>query len=396
VKPRRRGKPNFWRDLKLLGDGWASGYSTVDAWLRHLSRKSRSEPSRERYLRTLHSFCRETSFGPDELVSLPQREIERMIQEYADSFNNGKYSLRYANSILCALKSFFKVNGFRGPKELNLESYYTPTRYRKAAEYIPSKHEIHAMADCARSLRDRAIILTLFSTGLRNSTLRAVLYRDVKAELLAGASNLKIPVYPEMKAVDPAACKGNIPYYVFTCDDATHAIRLYLRERAERYGGISDRDPLFASGYNQLPSEKRRAKPLTPRQLQNVVKLSAKLAGLPEWRHVTPHALRKSFESVLRSELVGGGRLDPKVQEFFMGHILSGSQDNYFDRTKIEDLRAEYSRLQFGRVVVENKFKLLRAAVMKAFEGTGLNPEEVMEEYLEMKRRWKLAQPEPH
>lgn len=380
-------KPKFWEFLRLREDGWESDYPSVNELLRHLSRKSKSVSSREAYLRILQSFCIAVKMGPDELVSLPPHRVEELVQDYADGFNNGIYSLKYANNVIHALRSFFKANGFKGPKELSLENYYTPSRYRKTKEYVPSKPEVYAMSDCARSLRDKAIILTLFSTGLRNSTLRAIRYGDVKNELLNGVFNLSISVYPEMKEVNSKACKNGIPYYVFTSDEATQAIKLYLRERADKYGGVSDCEPLFVSNYNQVPSEERKAKPLTARQLQNTVKLSAKLADLPEWRHVTPHAIRKSFESVLRSELVGGGRLDTKVQEFFMGHILPGSQDNYFDRTKVENLRAEYARLSFGRAIVDNKFKVLRSAVFKAFEGTGINPYEVMEEYVKMGQR---------
>lgn len=265
-----------------------------------------------------------------------------------------------------------------------------PSRYRKVPEYIPKKYEIYLMADSACSLRDRAIILTLYSSGLRNSTLRALLIRDVEDELSRNIDNILIPVYPEMKKIDPYACKGDIPYYTFICDEATQAIKLYLGERKRKYGGILSHEPLFISNYNQIDREERKSKIMSPRQLQQVVKMAARRAGLAKVEHVTPHCLRKSFETVLHSELVDGGRLDPKIQEFFMGHILPGNQDVYFDKTKVETLRAEYARLNFSRVVVENKFKVLRMAVARAFEGTGIDPEKVIDEYAEMRRIQKL------
>jgi len=63
--------------------------------------------------------------------------------------------------------------------------------------------------------------------------------------------------------------------------------------------------------------------------------------------NVVPHCLRKTFESVLRSRLTDGGRLDVKTQEYFMGHILAGSMDTYFDKTKFDELRKEYAKLLF-------------------------------------------------
>lgn len=380
-----KARHNYLELLKV--DGWSSGYVSVNSFLKHLFRKSKSEASKRTYLRRLSSFCIYVGKNPDELVRLPKNEIEGLVQAYADGFNNGRYSIRYANNNIAVLKSFFGTNGFRKGNAIEVEGYYMPSRYRKVPEYIPSKHEVYLMADSARSLRDRAIILTLYSSGIRNSTLRALVYGDVKGELSRGIDNILLSVYPEMKLVDPNACKNNIPYYTFVCDEAAEATRLYLKEREDRYGKVLDREPLFASEYNQISKEERRAKVMTSRQVQNVVKSLAKRAGIPRWRYVTPHCLRKTFESVTRSELVGGGRLDPKVQEFLMGHILPGSQDTYFDKTKIEEMRAEYSRLKFGRVIVENKFKVLRSAVAKAFEGTGIDSYKVMEEYVKMRQR---------
>jgi len=366
-------------------DGWTSEYVSVNLLLKHLSRKSRSEASRRAYLRRVYSLCISTSLTPDELVKLPKTRIEKLVQERADSYNDGKHSIRYINNMIHLLKTFFKVNGFKGVKTLEIESYYMPSRYRKRPEYIPKKHEIYKLADSACSLRNRAINLTLYSSGLRNSTLRALLYRDVEHELKKGIDNIMIPVYPEMKLVDPNACKNNIPYYTFICDEATQALKLYLREREEKYGRILGCEPLFASDYNQIPREERNSKIMSSRQLQQVVKQAARRAGIPKSRYVTPHCLRKASETVLHSELIDGGRLDPKIQEFFMGHILPGSQDAYFDKTDVEQLRAEYAKLNFGRVAVENKFKVLRMAVARAFEGTGIDPDKVIEEYVQMR-----------
>lgn len=377
--------------FKLTEDGWSSGYESIATLLKHLVRRGKSEATRRTYLQQIKGFCCHAGVDPDEAVNLPKEEVERRVQDYADSYYNPSFSNRTANNILAVLRTFFEVNGFKNHMSLDVEGYYTPRRYRKEKEYIPSKHEIYLMADSSESLRDRAIILTLFSSGLRNSTLRALRYKDVRDELLRGISNLKLPVYPEMKQIIPDACKNNLPYFTFICDEATQAVKLYLKQRAEKYGAIEEEDPLFASEYNQIDREVRASKFLTSRQVQKVIKSAAKSAGIPRWEDINPSSLRKSFESVLRSENADGGRLDPKVQEFFMGHTLPGSQDNYFDPTKVEDLRAAYSKLNFGRVVVGNKFKRLRSAVFEAFQGTGIDPDEVMEEYVRMKEHFKSS-----
>jgi len=368
----------------LRVDGWKSRYLSVNNLLLHLARKSKSEGTRRVYLWHLYKFCCFTGKTPAQLVRMRRLDVERIVQRYADSFNDR--SRNYSNLAIAALKAFFAVNGFKRNKALELETYYQPPRLRITQEYVPTKAEVYRMADSACSLRDRAIILMLYSSGLRNSTLRALRVKDVKKELLAGGEIIMIPIYPEMKQIDPGACKGNIPYYTFLCDEGTRALRLYLEDRKERFGSISDDEPVFCTEYNQLPKEERRRRIITSRELQIIVKQAAKRAGIPQWQLVHPHALRKSYEKILRSQLIDGSNADVKTQEFLMGHILPGSQDNYYDYSKIEEMRVLYSNLRFGRAIVENKFRLLRAAVARVFEGTDVDPDEIIVQYAAAKQ----------
>ena len=371
--------------FKINGDGWTSEYSSINKLLIYLYRKSQSASTRNNYLQIIKKFCLSINMTSEEVVKRPKKEVEKFVQQFADSYNKPDYSRRTANHVIATLKSFFKINGFTKTKELDIYEYYIPTRYRKRNEYIPKKHEIYSMADVSGSPRNRALILTLFSSGLRNSTLIALRYKDIKDELLQGITNIKIPVYPEMKKVIPNACKNSLLYYTFICDEAFDALQLYLYERTEKYGKISDGDPLFASDYNQITKNDRSKKFLTSRQVEKIVKLSAKTAGIEKWRDMTPHCLRKSFETVLHSITIDGNRLDPKIQEFLMGHLLPGSQDNYFDISAQEDIRFEYSKLKFNRVVVENKFKRLRNAIAEAFEGTGEDIDKLINENVNKK-----------
>ncbi|RLI12587.1 MAG: hypothetical protein DRO43_06835, partial [Candidatus Hecatellales archaeon] len=79
-----------------------------------------------------------------------------------------------------------------------------------------------------------------------------------------------------------------------------------------------------------------------------IVKEAARKAGIKDWIQVTPHCLRKTYDYILRSERIDGTRLDVKTQEILMGHKLPGSQDAYYDKTKVEELRKEYSKLNFN------------------------------------------------
>lgn len=273
-----------------------------------------------------------------------------MFEEYFYHKREKGCSIRTVNGLISQLATFFRENGYEGDKRINTRKITArvPPRYRVRPEYIPTLEEAYRMANTAGSLRNRAIILFLVSTGLRNATLCALTYGDVKEELEKGVENLFVKVYPEMRERVRGACKGALQYYTFTSKDAAEALKLYLEERRRKFGEIRDEDPLFASEHKQLPRHKRSQKFITPREVQIIVKEAARKAGIKEWMHVTPHCLRKTYEYVLRSERIDGTRLDVKTQEILMGHKLPGSQDAYYDKTKVEELRKEYSKLNFN------------------------------------------------
>jgi len=330
-------------------EGWKSSYNSVQKLLNHLARYTRSEGSREKYLDLLRRFCEWSGYNPEELVHLPKEMVEDLIQNFADELAAMDRSKAYVNSVIKKLKTFFRSNGY---KDLEVATHFVPTRYRKRPEYIPTKEEVYMMADSAGSLRNRAVILSLWSSGLRVSTPCALNYGDVADEVEKGESHILVPVYPEMKQRVPDACKGNIPYYTFICMEAGEALRSYLREREEKYG-ISREEPLFHSDWTLWKRDERASKRLGRRGVGLIVKRSAKLAGIEKWRHVTPHSLRKAFESVLVSPTIDGERLDKATQEFFMGHILPGTQDVYYDKTRIDFHRKEYAKLDFSRSKTE-------------------------------------------
>jgi integrase len=240
-------------------------------------------------------------------------------------------------------RTFFHAND-KNPK---LHAYSIPPRYRKRPEYIPTISEVRAMAAAAESLRNRALILVAWSSGVRVSTFCALNYGDIADDLSAGCASARIPIYPDMKRRLPDACKGNIPYYTFICREAVEALRTYLQDRVEKYGQLGSESPLFHAEWTLWKRKERSGKRLGRRTVAKIIRRAAKLAGITQWTCITPHTLRKAFESVLRNPTVDGGRMDKGTQEFLFGHILSGSQDAYYDKDKIGFHRNEYEKLNF-------------------------------------------------
>ena len=351
--------------LDMRIDGWKSGYASVDNVLRHLQRKSSgygtpSYASVEWYAPVLNAFCKYAGKDPDQLVSLAKDEIEELIHSYLDAALAKGLSKKTVKNRRSCLLMHFKKNGYRGAKDLEIEVYPVPARYRKMLEYIPNSAEILAMADSAKSVRDRAIVLCTYTSGLRESTVKALRYKDVKHDLSSDV--VLIPVYPEMKRIHHKACKNNIPYYTFFDAISTTALKSYLRSRETSFGPIGDEEILFApdARASHVAHDLAKFKPLAKMEINRIVKNAARNAGLKEWQNIHPHSLRKSFEEALRRRRPDGSMMNEKEVEFLFGHLLAGSQDPYFgsgvrvqgstisfDKTMAKKIREEYSTLQF-------------------------------------------------
>jgi site-specific recombinase XerD len=141
-------------------------------------------------------------------------------------------------------------------------------------------------------LRDRTILETLFSTGLRVSEL-VNLNRD-QIDLQRKEFGVK--------------GKGNKLRVVFLSDTAAQWIERYLRSRQDNF------KPLFIRYSGKIDAQKSGEKMrLTARSIQNIVAKYGKRAGLPI--EATPHTLRHSFATDL---LISGADIR-SVQEM-LGH----------------------------------------------------------------------------
>lgn len=142
------------------------------------------------------------------------------------------------------------------------------------------------------TLRDKAIIETLFSTGLRVSELTALDIDDVNLE----------------RGEFMVRGKGDKERIIFLSDRAKDAISDYLKTRKDSFS------PLFThvGGFRDDEDEGEFTR-LTPRSVQRIIKKYAKLAGIV--KDVTPHVMRHSFATDL---LINGADLR-SVQEM-LGH----------------------------------------------------------------------------
>lgn len=169
-------------------------------------------------------------------------------------------------------------------------------------------------------IRDRAILETFFSTGMRISELTALNVEQIKVD-----DNTK---HFELAIIG----KGSRPRTVYFSERALEWIRKYLEVR----GDIKEK-ALFIN----FKARKGASKRLTARYIEKVMKRYAIKAGLP--LNTTPHVMRHSFAT----DLLGQGVDLRSVQEF-LGHKSITATQIYTHVTskKLRELHKDRHSLQ--------------------------------------------------
>lgn len=171
-----------------------------------------------------------------------------------------------------------------------------PKQKSRAVAFLNSE-QVKSLLDSPKisskvGLRDKAILETLFSTGLRVSELVSLNREHINLE----------------RKEFGVRGKGDKLRVVFLSDVAAHWLGRYLRTRQDYF------KPLFIRYSGAVDTGKDGEKMrLTARSIQKIVSKYARRCGLPI--EATPHTLRHSFATDL---LIGGADLR-SVQEM-LGH----------------------------------------------------------------------------
>jgi site-specific recombinase XerD len=191
---------------------------------------------------------------------------------------------------IIALRNFLKYLTKKDYKTISPDKVELPKIPQRQIEIIDNSDLERLMSapegSDLKSLRDKAILETLFSTGLRLSELCA-LDRYINLE----------------KKEVTVRGKGEKLRLVFISDKAKEAIESYLNKRGDTL------EALFIS----LMKEKAIGR-ITPRSVQRLINFYARKAGIVQ-KKVSPHTLRHQFATDL---LMNGADLR-SVQEM-LGH----------------------------------------------------------------------------
>jgi len=259
-------------------------------FLEHLEiEKGRSLKTVENYGRYISRFFK---FGKPKK---PTDITDDMIRTYRLALNRGGLSKRTQNYYLIALRGFLKYLAWRTIPSLAPERIELAKESGRDLDLI-SFSELERLIGAPsgkdlRSLRDRAMLELLFSTGLRVSELCGLSrYLDITRDEFSVRG------------------KGSKVRVVFLSAQAKKAIKEYLDKRVDLDEALFVRIPK-----SNIANSKNSDLRLTSRSVERIVKHYAIKAGID--KKVTPHVIRHSFAT----DLLGNGA-DLRSVQALLGH----------------------------------------------------------------------------
>ena len=277
------------------------------------------------YLRDLEDFCDYLQRGPaafeqkeereppslDRLQRATRNDVRAFLSHVKTRGGSSKTSARKLASIRAAYKFYIHVGLFSGNPAKSVRS---PKLARDLPDVlsIPEVTALLEAPDTSEPLgvRDRAILETLYSSGIRAAELAGLQVRDID---LIGCT---IRVLGKRRK-ERIAQLGKY---------AVEAVENYMRARPQ--SGHPSETALFLNA---------RGGPLTTRSIQRVVEKYVRQV-IPAGRAVTPHTLRHTFAT----HMLDGGS-DLRVVQELLGHeSLSSTQ--IYTHVSLERLRQVYRK----------------------------------------------------
>lgn len=297
------------------------------------------------YARRLTDFCNFIDKDPTELIEEALEEynqksgsqkVSNYIDHYLDELRDNGKSKNTIKNRYDTLKAFFSgfeidtstIKHIKGFKNENL-----------VPEELPGRGHIKKAIQVS-GIRDKAILLLHFSSGMGAIELRNLTYRDFIGSVdeyldLNDEEKLNVPkVVSELNKNEIVGTwqimklKSGIPYITFNSPESTKAIMDYLMDRERNNKPIETfDDPLFVNTWN---------KPLAKSVHGAIFKRINDKAGFGHLegkrRFITSGTLRKSFEKTLNEADVDAITID-----CFLGYKVDVNGSEFMDIGAMKD-----------------------------------------------------------
>jgi integrase/recombinase XerD len=237
-------------------------------------------------------------------------------------------SPKMANTCVQAVRSFYSTYDvyvkLKGRSKL-------PNPHVENPKMILSNMEVKRLVDNTRTIRDRAIILTLFQSGLDVSTLCSLKYGDISEGLAKDEHPLILRLYRE---------KASTEFYTFIGKDSVESIKAYLNDLKSKGIILEANSPLFMKESNKALMREG----ISPFHVQNMMRDVAIRSGFVDEKlngrdqnPLSPHALRESFSSIMLNK-----GMPDSVIDFMLGHMI-GQMSQAYKTVSLGEIKKMYA-----------------------------------------------------
>ena len=274
------------------------------------------EPTQESYLISLSGFCLANSKTPTELLEICkvdyskppwERDIDDWFIEFDKYCENQKLAKSTFKKRKTIVRGFFRFNRIETPiTRRGKNENFNRANDRK----LPTKKELILLLNACNTIKQKAIVLTQFSSGLSNSDV-------VKLTVGQFWSGLDENDICKIKL---RRHKNENEFVTFLSPEAVQAIKSYLR--VER-SNLEDSQPLFTSFKSSN----------TPIKTFAIIHIYSRLCDGLGWskegnafRKITGHMGRKW----LKTNLTNAGMPREPLETLLAHKLNTGTDDNYY------------------------------------------------------------------
>jgi integrase/recombinase XerC len=255
-------------------------------------------------------YCQNQNISPE---SADNNEVHHFI---ADLSAEGIASVSI-NRALSSLRGFYRWLIRTGKRKDDPSSVIRNLKTPKTLPVFLWEGEMSAFAELPEKegilwpVRDKALILAMYSAGLRISELFSLSVHELEDNCLSAR----------------VIGKGNKERYVFFSEEAGRAMREYLPARSAMIKEAFPTDRVFIN---------RRGGPLSVAGIRWIINQYGNRSGLD--KHIHPHALRHSFAT----HLVNSG-CDVRLVQELLGHTSISTTQRY-THVDMERLKQAYMK----------------------------------------------------
>ncbi|MGC8699338.1 MAG: site-specific integrase [Candidatus Acidifodinimicrobium sp.] len=339
----------------------------VERWYRNLARGSII--TADVYLRRLSRFCEETKLSPEDLVSMDEKKVTDLLQDYISS-HEGKYAGSYLVSIVKIVRSWLAYNGKEMRRKIKVKDAEQSLTLRN--ERVPTQEELRKILGNA-TIQSRVTCSLMAFSGLRPETIGNYDGNDGLTlgdlpDLEVYGTEVSFKNIPAMIVVRPELSKTKRQYFTFLGPEGCRYLKEYLESRLRSGEKLDSSTPIVT------PKVSRRKPFVSTMNIGDQVRKAIRLAGMKQ----RPYVLRAYFDTQLMMA-ESKGLIMRDYRTFMMGHVgdiehrYTLNKNRLPDKT-ISDMRESYSRaLKFIEtepkgIPEEDLTKKLREFALMIFE----------------------------